>query len=40
MIQELQAGGTLPEKKVISDEQGFDATKITQEDIDKYGLGE
>jgi simple sugar transport system substrate-binding protein len=40
MIQKLQAGETLPEKKVISEEQGFDATKITQEDIDKYGLGE
>jgi len=30
----------LTEKKVISEEKGFDATVITQEDIDTYGLGE
>ena len=27
-------------KKVISEEKGFDATKLTQADIDKYGLGD
>ena len=27
-------------KKVISEEKGFDATTITQADIDKYGLGD
>jgi len=40
MIQVLQAGEALPEKTVISEEQGFDATTITQDDIDTYGLGE
>ena len=40
MIQKLQAGGTLAEKKVINEERGFDARTITQEDIDTYGLGE
>ncbi len=40
MIQKLEAGETLAEKKVISEERGFDATTITQEDIDTYGLGE
>ena len=40
MIKTLEAGGTLPEKKVISEERGFDATTITQADIDTYGLGE
>jgi simple sugar transport system substrate-binding protein len=33
--------GTIPiQKKVISEEKGFDATTITQADVDKYGLGE
>jgi ABC-type sugar transport system substrate-binding protein len=40
MIQKLEAGETLTEKKVISEERGFDATTITQSDIDTYGLGE
>ncbi|MGE5494124.1 MAG: substrate-binding domain-containing protein [Burkholderiales bacterium] len=40
MIKDLEADKTLPSKKVISEERGFDATTITQEDIDKYGLGE
>lgn len=40
MIQKLEAGETLAEKKVISEERGFDATTITQADIDTYGLGE
>lgn len=40
MIKDLQAGKTLPEKKVISKERGFDAKTITQADIDTYGLGE
>ena len=40
MIQKLEAGETLPEKKVISEERGFDATTITQADIDTFGLGE
>ncbi len=40
MIKTLESGGTLAEKKVISEEKGFDAATITQEDIDTYGLGE
>lgn len=40
MIQKLEAGETLAEKKIISEEKGFDAKTITQADIDAYGLGE
>jgi simple sugar transport system substrate-binding protein len=40
MISTLESGGTLANKKVISEEKGFDATTITQADIDTYGLGE
>ena len=40
MIKDLAAGKTLPQKKVISEEKGFDAKTITQADIDTYGLGE
>jgi simple sugar transport system substrate-binding protein len=40
MIKKLEAGGTITEKKVISEEKGFDAKTITQSDIDTYGLGE
>ena len=40
MIQDLEAGKTIPEKIVINEETYFDAATITQEDIDKYGLGD
>lgn len=40
MIKTLEEGGSIAEKKVISEEKGFDAKTITQEDIDTYGLGE
>ncbi len=40
MIKKLQAGEKLAEKKVISEEKGFDAKTLTQQDIDTYGLGE
>jgi galactofuranose transport system substrate-binding protein len=40
MIGVLEAGGTLTDKIVISQEKGFDAATITQADIDTYGLGE
>lgn len=40
MIQKLEAGETLDQKIVISEEKGFDAATITQADIDTYGLGE
>ncbi|HNQ97235.1 MAG TPA: substrate-binding domain-containing protein, partial [Treponemataceae bacterium] len=39
MIKTLQSGGTIANKKVISEEKGFDARTITQKDIDMYGLG-
>jgi len=39
MIKQLQAGQPLAQKKVISEEKGFDARTITQADVDKYGLG-
>ncbi len=40
MIKKLEAGEKLAQKKVISEEKGFDAKTITQADIDTYGLGE
>jgi simple sugar transport system substrate-binding protein len=40
MIKKLEAGETLTAKKVISEERGFDARTITQEDIDNFGIGE
>ena len=39
MINRIEAGETLTVKKVLSDEKGFDARTITQEDIDNYGIG-
>ena len=40
MIQKIEAGEAIETKIVISEEKGFDAATITQEDIDLYGLGE
>lgn len=42
LIQKIEAGEELglESKKIISEERGFDATTITQADIDTYGLGE
>ena len=40
MIKDLENGKAPAQKKVISVEKGFDATTITQADIDTYGLGE
>lgn len=40
MIQTIENGGTIENKLVISEEKGFDAATITQEDVDAYGLGE
>ena len=38
----VEAGGEIEGlnelNQIISDEKGFDATTLTQEDIDKYGL--
>lgn len=38
IIKKISAGETLTEKVVIMDEKGFDATTITQEDVDAYGI--
>ncbi|MBQ2935978.1 MAG: ABC transporter substrate-binding protein [Lachnospiraceae bacterium] len=38
IIKKLEAGETLSEKTIIMDEKGFDASTITQEDVDKYGI--
>lgn len=38
IIKKLEAGETLSEKVIIMDEKGFDATTITQEDVDQYGI--
>ena len=38
IIKTLESGGTLSEKTIIMDEKGFDATTITQEDVDAYGI--
>ena len=38
VIDKLEKGEKLEQKKIIMDEKGFDATSITQEDVDKYGI--
>ena len=38
VIKTIESGGTLEEKVIILEEKGFDATEITQEDIDTYGI--
>ena len=38
IIKTLESGGTLSEKTIIMEEKGFDATEITQDDVDKYGI--
>ena len=38
IIKKLEAGEDIGEKVVIMDEKGFDATTITQEDVDNYGI--
>jgi simple sugar transport system substrate-binding protein len=40
VIDGMIKGKTPVQKKVISEEKGFDAATITQADIDRYGLGE
>jgi simple sugar transport system substrate-binding protein len=41
VIDKMIKDGKAPaQKKIISEEKGFDARTITQADIDKYGLGE
>jgi len=38
VIKTLESGGTVTTKTIIMDEKGFDATTITQEDVDNYGI--
>ena len=38
IIKTIEGGSEPAEKTVIMDEKGFDATTITQEDVDKYGI--
>lgn len=38
IIKTVQSGGELKEKTIIMDEKGFDATTITAEDVEKYGI--
>lgn len=38
IIEQLEAGETPVEKTIIMDEKGFDATTITQEDVDNFGI--
>lgn len=40
VIEKMIKTGNIPGKKVISEEKGFDATKITDGDIEIYGLGD
>ena len=38
IIKTLESGGSIGEKTIIMDEKGFDATTITQDDVDNYGI--
>ena len=38
VIKKLEAGETIEEKTIVMDEKGFDATTITQDDVDTYGI--
>ncbi|MCR4989321.1 MAG: ABC transporter substrate-binding protein [Lachnospiraceae bacterium] len=38
IIKKLESGQTIDNKTIIMDEKGFDATTITQEDVDNYGI--
>ena len=38
VIKELEAGNTPAEKTIIMDEKGFDATTITADDVNNYGI--
>ena len=38
VIQKLENGEKLTQKTIIMNEKGFDATTITQEDVDNYGI--
>ncbi|MDD6193442.1 MAG: ABC transporter substrate-binding protein [Lachnospiraceae bacterium] len=38
IIKKLEAGETLSEKVVVMEEKGFDATEITDDDVNTYGI--
>lgn len=38
IIKKLENGETLTEKVIIMEEQGFDATEITAEEVEKFGI--
>lgn len=38
IIQTIEGGGEITEKTIILEEKGFDASTITQEDVDTYGI--
>lgn len=38
IIKKVQNGEELTEKTIIMDEKGFDATTITADDVEKYGI--
>lgn len=38
IIKKIENGETISEKTIIMDEKGFDATTITQKDVDNYGI--
>ncbi|MBQ3799390.1 MAG: substrate-binding domain-containing protein, partial [Treponema sp.] len=40
IIENMIKSGSVPSKKIINEEKGFDAQKLTQADIDLYGLGD
>ncbi|MCR5284777.1 MAG: substrate-binding domain-containing protein [Treponema sp.] len=40
IIEKMIKTGSVSAKKIINEEKGFDAKKITQSDIDTYGLGD
>lgn len=38
IIKKLEKGETISQKTIIMDEKGFDASTITDEDVEKYGI--
>ena len=38
VIDKLEKGEKLEQKTIVMDEKGFDASTITQDDVDKYGI--
>ena len=38
VIKKVESGEEITEKTIILEEKGFDATTITEEDVEKYGI--